>query len=142
DPLVDAAAGALDTRVEPVHLSLWHGVNVVLLLSLLTYALGVLVVAARRPLARLRDALATPHGADEAFTATIRGLNVIARRVTGVTQSGSLPVYVAVILLTAVAVPNALLVLDDVWTGWPRFAETPLQVALAAVVIGAALGAV
>ncbi|HEX6238156.1 MAG TPA: hydrogen gas-evolving membrane-bound hydrogenase subunit E [Acidimicrobiales bacterium] len=141
DPLVDAAAVALDARVEPVHLSLWHGLNLVLLLSLLTYGFGALLVAARRPLARLQDALATPHGADEAFTATIRGLNATARRVTGVTQSGSLPVYIAVILLTAVAVPNALLALGDVWAGWPRFAETPLQVALAAVVVGAALGA-
>ncbi|MFP3901852.1 MAG: hydrogen gas-evolving membrane-bound hydrogenase subunit E [Acidimicrobiia bacterium] len=141
DPLVEAAAQSLDAGVEPVHLSLWHGLNVVLLLSLLTYGLGVLLVAARHPLARLQEALATPHGADEAFTAAIRGLNATARRVTGVTQSGSLPVYIAVILLTAVAVPNALLALDDVWAGWPRFAETPLQVALAAVVVGAALGA-
>jgi multicomponent Na+:H+ antiporter subunit A len=44
-----------------------------------------------------------------------------------------------VILLPAVAVPGVALVLGGTWPGWPQFAETPLQVLLAAVIVGAAV---
>jgi multicomponent Na+:H+ antiporter subunit A len=141
-PLVDAAAQDLDGRVEPVHLSLWHGITAALALSLLTYALAALVIAGRRWLARIQVALAPDLGGDDAFAASLRGLNMAARRVTGVMQSGSLPVYCGVILLTAVGTPAVALALNGGWAGWPRWSETPAQTLVAGVIIVAALGAV
>src|ERR671910_3264518 len=107
-PLVEAAAEDLDGRVGHVHLTLWHGLTLALVLSVLTYALGAAVVAARQGVARLQVALAPDRGGDDAYAAAIRGLNLAARRVTGVMQSGSLPLYCAVILLIAVAAPGAV----------------------------------
>jgi multicomponent Na+:H+ antiporter subunit A len=141
-PLIDAAAVGLDGGVDHVHLSLWHGLTWALGLSLLTFVAAAGVIVARSPLGRLQEALAPGVGGDEAFAAVLRGLNVTARRVTGVVQSGSLPVYSAVILLTAVAVPGAALLVGGGWSGWPRFSESPAQVLVAAVIMVAAVGAV
>jgi multicomponent Na+:H+ antiporter subunit A len=139
--IVDGAVAALDPGAHHVHLSLWHGWTLALGLSLLTYGLGAVLVAGREPVARLQRALAPPFGGDDAFVAALRGLNRIAAQVTRVVQSGSLPVYISVILLTAVVVPGGALVVNDTWEGWPRFAETPLQVLLAAIIVGAAVAA-
>jgi multicomponent Na+:H+ antiporter subunit A len=65
-----------------------------------------------------------------------------ARRVTGVMQSGSLPVYCGVILLTAVGAPAVALAWGGGWAGWPPWSETPAQALAAVVIIVAALGAV
>ncbi len=139
--IVDGAVAALDPDAHHVHLSLWHGWTLALGLSLLTYGLGALLVAGREPVARLQRALAPPFGGDDAFVAALRGLNRMAAQVTRVVQSGSVPVYISVILLTAVVVPGGALVVNDTWEGWPRFAETPLQVLLAAIIVGAAVAA-
>jgi multicomponent Na+:H+ antiporter subunit A len=76
--------------------------------------------------------------ADAGFDLTMAGLLGTARRVTATLQNGSLPVYLAVILLTAVVVPGVALVdavdmPDDLVGG-----ESWLQLALASA---AALGA-
>jgi multicomponent Na+:H+ antiporter subunit A len=141
EPLVDAAAGALDPAVGHVHLSLWHGLGWPLALSAVTVGLGALLVAGRGRVARVQAALAPGRDGDDVFAALVRGLNIVAGRVTGVVQSGSLPVYLAVVLMTAVVLPGGALVLRGGFPGWPRFAETPLQAALAAVLVGASVAA-
>jgi multicomponent Na+:H+ antiporter subunit A len=141
EPLVDAATLVLDPGAEHVHLSLWHGINTPLLLSLLAYAIGAVLVLGREPFARAQARLAPSFSGDDGFAAAIRGLNITAARMTRVVQSGSLPVYAAVILLTAVAAPGAALIVNRSWSGWPEFAETPVQVLLAAVIIGGAIAA-
>ena len=56
-------------------------------------------------------------------------------------QSGSLPVYLGVILLTATVVPGTLLVTGDWWQGTPDLVGTPLHIPIAAVILGAAVAA-
>jgi len=141
EPVVDAAAVVLDPAVGQVHLALWHGLNAPLALSAVTFGLGALLVAGRRPVARVQAALAPRFNGEDAFAASVRGLNLAAARSTRIAQNGSLPVYISVILLTAVAIPAAGLGVHGGWSGWPRFAETPLQVVLAGAIIGAALTA-
>ncbi|MGH9150651.1 MAG: hydrogen gas-evolving membrane-bound hydrogenase subunit E, partial [Acidimicrobiales bacterium] len=91
--------------------------------------------------ARALAAAAPSRGGPEAFAATVRGLNTVARRLTGVVQNGSLPVYSAVILLTAAAVPAVALATGAAWPGLPPLAESPAQVVLAAMIITAAVTA-
>ena len=139
EPLTDGATQALAPGSEHVHLALWHGFGVPLALSALTVALGAALVVGRDRVARVQAALAPRTNGDDVFAGLVHGLNVVAGRVTGVVQSGSLPVYLAVTLLTAVVTPAAAVVLHGRFPGWPAFAETPLQVFLAAALVAAAL---
>jgi multicomponent Na+:H+ antiporter subunit A len=141
EPVVDAAAIVLDPAVGHVDLSLWHGLSAALVLSLVTYAAGALLVAGRSGVARVQAALRPRFGGEDAFVAAVRGLNIVAAWTTRMVQNGSLPIYTAVILLTAVVVPGGALVTYGDWPGWPQFAETPLQVLLAGVIVAAAVAA-
>ena len=78
-----------------------------------------LLFLARRPVARV---LALGHrvpSGGAGLPGVLRGLNVVADRVTAVVQSGSLPVYAGVILATAALLTTGALVLGDGWPGWP-----------------------
>ena len=92
------------------------------MLSVVALAGGA--VAVRR--SPTRRSGAAPIAADAGLVerrptaSTLRGLNALADRVAGVVQSGSLPVYLGVILLTAAVIPGALLVTGDVVAGLAR----------------------
>ncbi len=107
--LVEVAAHSLDPTLEAEHLALWHGVTPALALSGLTLSAGLLLVFAGAVVAQVQARTPRPVDGDVGYRATIRALNVIADRVTGVVQSGSLPVYIGVILSTAVVVPGVAL---------------------------------
>ncbi len=104
--LVSAAAGSLEPEAGHVHLAVWHGWNPVLALSALTVVLGSLVVVAGPVVGRLQRRLPHLVDGDLVYLGTMRGLNRLADRSTGLMQSGSLPVYAAVILATAAVVPG------------------------------------
>lgn len=104
--LVEVAAHSLDHEVEPEHLALWHGINTALVLSGVTILLGVGLCLVGPAFARLQRKLPASLAGEKAYQGAIRGLNVVANRTTGTVQSGSLPVYIGVILLTAVVVPG------------------------------------
>ena len=141
DPIMDAAVQSIDPRADPVHLALWHGFNVPLVLSVLTLGLGIVLFAKDRVVARV---LATgeriPSSAD-AYLATLRGLNVVADRSTGVVQNGSLPVYAGVILFTAAALPGITLLREATWPGWPDPVGGAAMVPVLAVILGGAIAA-
>jgi multicomponent Na+:H+ antiporter subunit A len=142
DSLIGSAATALDGRVEHVHLALWHGWETPLYLSAAVIAGGVLLVAASRPFGRLQEALRPRFGGEEAFQESVEGLFTISRKVTGFVQNGSLPIYCAVILTTAVVVPGSMMVVNGTWPEWPDFAETPGQVVIAGAMVAAMIAAV
>ena len=93
DGLVGAAAEALEPRPSPVHLALWHGVNLALVLSAVTLAGGAVLFVVRRPVgARAGGGAALPERRRRLPRSACGGSNVVADRVTGVVQNGSLPV--------------------------------------------------
>lgn len=101
-PAVSAVAG----ETVDVSLYLWHGVNVMLIMSIITVALGVVVYVQRD---RLRDitGATSPLGAYGPGAAYSRGLvllDVVARGQTRFLQSGYLRFY----LLTIVGVTFVL----------------------------------
>jgi multicomponent Na+:H+ antiporter subunit A len=108
--LVRSGAGALDPAAEVSTLKLWHGVNQALGLSLLTIGVGFTLVAMGRRVARLGQVIRAPFDGNAVYLRSLRVLNLVADRMTGVTQSGSLPVYAGVILVTATLVPAVALV--------------------------------
>jgi multicomponent Na+:H+ antiporter subunit A len=126
----------------PVHLGLWHGFGLPLVLSAVALAGGVVVAAGDR---RVQPLLAwgsrLPSGA-ELYLAGLAKLGAVASRTTAVVQSGSLPVYTGVILATAAVVPAVALARAGPWPGWPALGsltEAPIAVALVVTAVGAAV---
>jgi len=117
-------------RAEPtvVKLALWHGVNPVLLLSILTLALGLALFLASAPLRRAAGA-ASPGlraagrgilgwGPERWYELALKGLNVVARAQTRLLQSGYLRYYIVLVILTTVGLAGYSLV-GTGSLGWP-----------------------
>lgn len=138
--LVDHAANALDPLAE-AHLALWHGVTVALGLSFATLAAGLAVFAARRPVAAAQARLAPPISGVEVFDAVVRAVLRFAGRVTSIVQSGSLPIYAAVILTTAALAPTLAMMTGSWWPGWPDMIARPAHIPVAALLVGAGVAA-
>jgi len=132
--LVLAAGRAADPALDKFHLALWHGVNTALVLSLASFAGGALLFHYRRTVGRLPTI--TPS-LDTAllYRRAITLLNLVADRVTGLAQNGSLPVYLGVILLTAVALPAVSLVQASV--PWSELETGPALLVVAALGVAA-----
>jgi multicomponent Na+:H+ antiporter subunit A len=109
DHLVNAASHSL-IEGEEIHLALWHGFTIALLLSAITIAFGVGLVWVREPVATLQERFGGWRGTQAAYEWSIRALNVVSDRTTAVVQNGSLPIYLAVIMLSAVLLPTSALV--------------------------------
>ncbi|MDD3828645.1 MAG: putative monovalent cation/H+ antiporter subunit A [Anaerolineae bacterium] len=131
-------------RAEPtvVELGLWHGVNPVLLLSILTLALGVALFLASAPLRRaaspaLRSAVRTVSGwgPERWYELSLKGLNVVARAQTRLLQSGYLRYYIVIIILTTVGLAGYTLAGMGL-PGWPAVGlDVRFHEALIAVLI-------
>jgi len=136
DEYADTVPGGAD-----YHLALWHGVNLPLLLSILVLAVGTAAFLARARLRRLRMGYVPLGNADRIYDAVVRGADVLAVRLTSVTQRGSIPVTQAVILSTLVLLPLAMLLLGARDDPRLRLWDSPLQVVVGLIVLAAALSA-
>jgi multicomponent Na+:H+ antiporter subunit A len=140
DRVVVDAAGSVDSAASAYHLRLWHGFSLPLGLSAL--AIGGGVILWRRPLRRLRVLTMRAPDATRVYTRSVVGINRLADRVTSIVQSGSLPVYLGIILLVSVLVPGAFLVRNWAAPTDLVLAESPLQVVTALVVLAGAAGTI
>ncbi|MEZ5208519.1 MAG: hydrogen gas-evolving membrane-bound hydrogenase subunit E [Acidimicrobiales bacterium] len=141
DPLVSAAAVAVDPTAAGYALHvITFGPALALSLAALVLAGGL--VAAARPIAALQQRLVRPWTAATAFRSTVAGLLLAANAVVGVVQSGSLPQYLGVILVTAAVAPGLLLIGSSWFPADAVWAESPLQLATVVAVVACALGVV
>ncbi len=124
------------------HLALWHGLGLPLLLSVVVLAAGTAAFFGRNRLPRTRTGFLPLGNADRMYDAVIRGLDILAVRLTAVTQRGSLPATQSVILSTLVLVPIIMLALGA--RDRPNFElwDSPVQVVVGVLMLAAALGAV
>ncbi|CAM3671729.1 hydrogen gas-evolving membrane-bound hydrogenase subunit E [Nocardiopsis rhodophaea] len=128
---VDAVArghAALFTAGEPYDLALWHGLTPTLGLTALVIAAGVLVFVGRSLVTRVQNAMPRWLDAEVGYHVFLRVVYTAALRVTRRTQSGSLPVYLGIILATLLALPGSYLVVGLVSGGisLPRDGDGPL----------------
>ena len=130
---------------QSVKLVLWPGFKPALALSTVVLVAGAaLFVAIRGDRAHervpSRDSLHIPP-ADGWYAASIRGLNVVADRTTGIVQNGSLPIYLAVIVTSVLALPLAVWLFD--WDADPNliFWYRGAELVLAAIAIAGAIAA-
>ncbi|MFC5382674.1 hydrogen gas-evolving membrane-bound hydrogenase subunit E [Aquipuribacter nitratireducens] len=151
DELVRTSAAALPGEGEAYELALWHGVGPPLLLSALTLVLGVVLHVGRGRLERARHALRggrdrAPELAEGAQDRLGRGVAALARAVTDRPHDGHLPRYLAVVLLTVVAVPLLGALLDPAGPGGSgpplRLWDTPAQLLVAVPLAVAVVGTV
>lgn len=142
DQLATASLAGYGSRPPAVDLSVWHGFGVPLALSALALAGGALLLAGNRWVQpRLAQGGAIPSGS-EVYLATLRSVGTVATRVTSLVQSGSLPVYAGVILLTAAVLPGVALLAGVAWPGWPpvgSLREAPVLIALLTTAVGSAV---
>lgn len=122
------------------HLALWHGFGVPLLLSVLILAVGTCVFFGRKQLPRKKFGYTPLGNADRIYDEVMRGLDVLAVRLTAQTQRGSLPATQSVILCTLVLLPVAALLMGA--RNRPELAlwDSPLQVVIGLVILAAAVG--
>jgi multicomponent Na+:H+ antiporter subunit A len=125
---------------HPAHLALWHGLEPALFISLASIALGVVVFWATRgwrPVKRL-----LPFTAAEAYNGALRGIARLSVLTTGLTQRGSLPVYVGTIFVVFVAAEATALIASDEWRAQLDAFQTPMQLFVAPLMIAAGLIAI
>jgi multicomponent Na+:H+ antiporter subunit A len=100
--LVQPAVVSVLREPVAVELALWHGLNLPLLLSILTIVLGIAIYRWRRPVGAGLAMLAArlPISAEGTYEAALDGLMRLARRYTLLLQTGSLTRYIAVVFAT------------------------------------------
>jgi multicomponent Na+:H+ antiporter subunit A len=139
-PTVELSVESLWHHEPHHHLALWHGFTTALGLSAVAIAAGAALFWQRVRVARLQDSVPSLPSAQGAYEASLKGTLEGADALTGVVQHGSLPIYLGVILMTAVVLPGVPLLSDrtfpEVW-----FADSPLQVLIGFVMIVCALAA-
>jgi multicomponent Na+:H+ antiporter subunit A len=124
-----------------VHLEVWHGWNLALALSALTLVGGAAIVLLGGPVQRLLATGRKVPSAQRAYLGLLRGVSEGSRRVTGVVQNGSLPVYAGVILATAAILPVVAAASSWRWSEWPAIVGPIANVPIAILLVVTALGA-
>ena len=134
-------AGYADTYPgEAGHLVLWGGVGVPLLTTVGVVVVGAALFVLRRPVEALQERVGGHDraGAEGAYRMMIRGLEHFSADVTALSQRGSLPLYLAVVLVTAAA-GEAVALTGAAFGAEVRPWDSPAQVLVVAVVAVAAL---
>jgi multicomponent Na+:H+ antiporter subunit A len=125
---------------EPV-LTLWHGFTLALGLSVVIVVAGIALFVWRKPVAAAQhavvDRLRVPD-AERSYNVLMRGVDRLSIEVTGLTQRGSLPIYLGAILLVLIIAPGIALVRawDDIAVRGP---DSRIQLAAAALMGVAAI---
>ena len=140
--LVDGATEGVSGVAKAGKLVLWPGFVPALGWSLASLVVGLLLAwrsvildRATAAVARVSDRLPT---ADNAYQRAIPALLRFADRSSSLLQNGSLPAYVATILLVAVTVPTVAVLVNDPVLGSPQ-GGTMLEWILGLLVVGSAV---
>jgi multicomponent Na+:H+ antiporter subunit A len=127
-------------------LALWHGFSPGLVLSVVALVAGAAMFLRRESVATAQAALGTGLSAERSYRAAVRRLDRAAVEVTGLTQRGSAPMYLSVILVVVVLVPGTAMVLHGATTGWDTGHvvawDTAVQLVVGVVVVLAGVLAV
>lgn len=132
-----APSTSLDVAAKS-KLLLWPGVNTALVISVVVIVVGA-IVGWRAPLA----VSATRGSRGERSFDGIYGATIAAsKRVTAMTQSGSLPMYVGVMVVSLATIPVVALVIDGRFPTTEYVNDSLLTIVVAVLAIVLALGTV
>ncbi len=142
-PLAGPAVASVAPGASALELSLWHGVNTALMLSLGTLLLGAALYSVRHRVRRLAGALTPSRGPDAAYGACLQIMAASASGLTRFLQSGRLRYYIIIIVITLVGLAGIPLLLHG-GLHWPATSHPvgPAQLGLAALTALATIMAV
>ncbi len=120
-------------------LAVWHGFDLAFFISTLTLVAGLALFLARAPVFAAQSRIPATVDAGRLYQQLLRGLDRFAGRVTSTTQRGSLPFYLAVILLVMVGSVGTTLALNRTWPDSLLPFDDPAQLAVGLIMIVAAL---
>src|SRR5690625_1333628 len=124
------------------HLSLWSGFGMPVAITAVIIGLGALLSYRHRQIETLQETLPHVPNTDAGYRLVMRRLDRVSVAITARTQRGSLPLYLALILLTTVALGAGTLAAGGLWPEQWRLWDTPVQAIVAVVIaIGALLAA-
>src|SRR5690625_1588534 len=124
------------------HLSLWSGFGMPVAITAVIIGLGALLSYRHRQIETLQETLPHVPNPDAGYRLVMRHLDRVSVAITARTQRGSLPLYLALILLTTVALGAGTLAAGGLWPEQWRLWDTPVQAIVAVVIaIGALLAA-
>lgn len=124
---------------DPEHLALWHGFTPALGASAVVLVLGALLAL---PLSRTKPVLASipeRFSAGHVYWVITRWVDVLAVRLTSLTQRGSLPFYLAVILGVFILALGGTLVVTGQRPEAFELVSSPVQLPIAIIMILAAV---
>ncbi|KXU91363.1 cation:proton antiporter [Paraburkholderia monticola] len=123
--LESAAWITLGGKVPDYSLSLWHGINTPLVMSVLSFTAGAVLFFLRRNAFRHRRSVLTELNASEIFDRVVQRLERSAGVIVRGFETRSLPAYLAWMIAAMLIVPGASLVALDAWSG--SYARLPLD---------------
>ncbi|MFC5051778.1 hydrogen gas-evolving membrane-bound hydrogenase subunit E [Rubritalea spongiae] len=115
EPVLQSCYQQLAVDGPEIEVHLWHGINLPLILSLITFALGFALTAFLKPAAKgveVKETTSADGVYDKVFQAVLR----VAHRCTGMLQTGNLRSYLVIILVSTCAL---ILLKLFRYGGWP-----------------------
>lgn len=116
------------------HLTLWGGFTPAFFTTVAVFAAGLLLFRFRAQVERAQSRAAIRASADDAYRHTVRNLENLAADVTAATQRGSLPLYLASILVVLIATIGGSALVGGTLPGAVRGADWWGQVLIAAFI--------
>ncbi|SFR82976.1 multisubunit sodium/proton antiporter, MrpA subunit /multisubunit sodium/proton antiporter, MrpB subunit [Agromyces sp. CF514] len=141
EPLLTAYADDLPGE-HAYHLALWHGLEPALFISLGVFAVGGLMVWARREVARLQAAVVPMVDSSRGYLGIVSAVDRTAAAITTAIQSRGLPGYLTIIVAVFIGGLGTASILNSEWPADIRLWDFSSQPFIAAVMCVAAVAAV
>lgn len=142
EPYLAGYSKALPVDGPELTLGLWHGVNLALVLSVVTLLLGAGLAVIRRSVNRWQASIGRicgPWGADDLYRRAMHALDRGSLRATGLLQRGSLPFSLGLIVGMFLLLGGGALIASGADWNSPRGYDNAAQVATGVLIIAAAL---
>ena len=127
------------SRIVPEHLALWHGFTPALAASALVVGLGSALTFVVSRLTLRFSGVPERFSGSHIYWLVTHWVDVLAIRLTSLTQRGSLPFYLSVILIVLVVALSVPLVTTAPWPETLELTTSPAQASIATVMILATL---
>ena len=120
---------------EPYYLALWHGVEPALGFTAISLVVGGLLFWQRDRVSQVQKAVSFLPRASDGYVRIMATIDRTASRTTATTQRGSLPFYLATILIVFIASSAVTLALNSDWPTTAVLWDYPAQLAIGGLMI-------